>query len=186
MARVTAIFDDRAQAERAISELRRRGIPDANLSVVSRRTDDVEVSRGGTDVRDEGDTAGKRAGKGALAGAGVGALFGLAALAIPGVGPFVSAGALAQALGATVGTVAAGAAVGGVSGALAAALTKAGYSKEEAEHYAPAIERGGILVAVDTDRDIEDRVRDDLTRLGGRTFGRETIERGRIEPEQRL
>jgi hypothetical protein len=38
------------------------------------------------------DSAGKRAAKGAAAGAGAGLLFGLAALAIPGVGPFITAG----------------------------------------------------------------------------------------------
>jgi hypothetical protein len=37
MARVTAVFDDRTQAERAITELRRRGIPDAQMSIVARR-----------------------------------------------------------------------------------------------------------------------------------------------------
>lgn len=185
MGRVTAIFDDRADAERAISELRRRGIPDAKLSVVSRRADDVEVTHGRHTAGDEPDTMGERVGKGALAGAGVGALFGLAAIAIPGIGPFVTAGALAEALGATAGTVAAGAAVGGVSGALAGALVKAGYSKEEAEHYAPAIERGGILVAVDAATGDEDRVRADLNRLGGQTYGREATERGRIDREYR-
>src|SRR5678815_269029 len=96
MARVTAVFDDRAQAERAIAELRRGGISERDLSIVSRRPDDVEVKGSPTD-----DKAREPTGKGALAGAGVGTLFGLAALAIPGVGPFITAGVLASALGAT-------------------------------------------------------------------------------------
>ena len=175
MARVTAIFDDRSQAERAITDLRQYGIPDANLSVVSRRQEDVEVARGG-DV-DKSDT-GERVGKGAAAGAGLGALFGLAALAIPGVGPFVTAGVLASALGATAGTVAAGAVVGGASGALAGALAKAGYSKDEAEYFGPAVEQGNILLAVDADDGTEDRVRSILTRAGGRAFGAGATTRG--------
>jgi hypothetical protein len=85
------------------------------------------------------------------AGAGAGLLFGLAALAIPGVGPFITAGALASALGTTGGALAAGAIVGGTSGAIAGGLSKAGYSKDEAEFYGPAVERGGVLVAVDTE-----------------------------------
>ena len=113
MARVTAVFDDRTQAERAIAELRRRGIPDSEMSIVSRRPDDVDVTGRAAD-----DTTGERVGKGALAGAGVGTLFGLAALLIPGVGPFVTAGVLASALGATGGAIASGAIVGGTSGAL--------------------------------------------------------------------
>jgi uncharacterized membrane protein len=176
MARVTAIFDDRSQAERAITDLRQYGITDAKLSVVSRRPDDMEVTRGDLGERDTRDT-GERVGKGALAGAGVGALFGLAALAIPGVGPFVTAGVLSSALGATAGTVAAGAAVGATSGALAGALAKAGYNKEEAEFFGPAVERGSILLAVDADGGTEDRVRSILTRHGGRTYGAGTTAR---------
>ena len=121
MARVTAVFDDRTQAERAIAELRQGGISEKEMSIVSRRPDDAEVKGAPVD-----DKAGERIGKGALAGAGVGTLFGLAALAIPGVGPFITAGVLASALGATRGAVAAGAIVGGTSGALAGAFAKAG------------------------------------------------------------
>jgi hypothetical protein len=170
MGRVTAIFDDRSQAERAISELRRRGVSDANLSVVSRRPDDVEVGRDA-----DTDSAGERVGKGALAGAGVGTLFGLAAALIPGVGPFITAGTLATVLGTTGGAAAAGAIVGGASGALAGAFAKAGYSREEAEFYGPAVERGGVLVAVDADDVSESRLRSDLAQLGGRPYGSSTV-----------
>lgn len=181
MARVTAIFDDRTQAERALSELRRRGVPDANLSVVSRRPDDVEVER---DPNAAG--AGERIGKGALAGAGVGTLFGLAAALIPGVGPFITAGTLASVLGATGGAAAAGAIVGGTSGALAGAFSNAGYSREEAEFYGPAVERGGILVAVDADDVSTERLRADLTQLGGRAYGRDAMRGRDVTGESRL
>ncbi|HUQ84398.1 MAG TPA: general stress protein [Gemmatimonadaceae bacterium] len=166
MARVTAVFDDRTQAERAVTELRRTGISENDISIVSRRPDDVEVK--GTGAGD--DNAGGRIGKGALAGAGVGTLFGLAALVIPGVGPFITAGVLASALGATGGAVAAGAIVGGTSGALAGAFSKAGYSKEEAEYFGSTVEGGGVLVAVDADDVSTERLRSELTRLGGRTY----------------
>ena len=166
MARVTAVFDDRTQAERAIAELRRRGISDSEMSIVSRRPDDIDVTGRATD-----DTTGERVGKGALAGAGVGTLFGLAALLIPGVGPFVTAGVLASALGATGGAIASGAIVGGTSGALAGAFSKAGYSRDEAEFYGSTVERGGVLVAVDADDVSAERLRSELTQLGGRTYG---------------
>ena len=169
MARVTVAFDDRAQAERAITELRRRGVNDAEMSVVSRRTDDVDVTKGPTD-----DKAGERIGKGALAGAGVGTLFGLAALAIPGVGPFITAGVLASALGAAGGAVASGAIVGGASGALAGAFAKAGYSRDEADFYGSAVERGGIVVAVEADDVSAERLRAELRTLGGRAPGAST------------
>jgi uncharacterized membrane protein len=172
MARVTAVFDDQVHAERAISALRRSGIADAHLSVIARRPEDIEV-----DVK-HGDSAGARVGKGALAGAGIGAIFGLAAALIPGVGPFITAGALASTLGATGGAAAAGAIVGGTSGAIAGALSRAGYSREEAEYYGPAVERGGVLVAADTTDSTETSVRSVLKEYGGRTYAREsTIER---------
>jgi hypothetical protein len=169
MARVTAVFDDRTQAERAIAELRRRGISDSEMSIVSRRPDDIDVT--GRAAHDTGSDTGERVGKGALAGAGVGTLFGLAALLIPGVGPFVTAGVLASALGATGGAIASGAIVGGTSGALAGAFSKAGYSRDEAEFYGSTVERGGVLVAVDADDVSAERLRSELTQLGGRTYG---------------
>lgn len=173
MARITAIFDDRSHAEQAIAELRRRGVPDGDISVISRRADDVEVPLTRDDTRDastsSGDT-GSRVGKGALAGAGVGTLFGLAAALIPGVGPFIAAGTLAGVLGATGGAAAAGAIVGGTSGAIAGAFTRAGYDRDEAEHYAGAVERGDLLVAVDAHPANEEFVRAELARHGGRTF----------------
>ena len=166
MARVTAVFDNRTQAERAIAELRRQGITDAQMSIVSRRSEDVDVTSAPAD-----DKTGERVAKGALAGAGVGTLFGLAALLIPGVGPFVTAGVLASALGATGGAIASGAIVGGASGALAGAFAKAGYSKEEAEFYGSTVERGAVLVAVEADDVSSERLRAELTRLGGQTYG---------------
>nr|MDQ2688522.1 hypothetical protein [Armatimonadota bacterium] len=103
---------------------------------------------------------------------GVGALFGLAALAIPGVGPFITAGFLAHALGVTGGAVAAGAIVGGTSGALANAFTNAGYDEHEARYYGNAVEQGGVFVAVDAaDSNMTaDQVRSVLTQNGGRLY----------------
>ena len=82
MARVTAVFEDQTRAEEAVTELRRLGVTDTDLSFVARSEEDA-VAAGASP-----DSAGKRAAKGAAAGAGAGLLFGLAALAIPGVGPF--------------------------------------------------------------------------------------------------
>jgi hypothetical protein len=97
----------------------------------------------------------------------------LAALAIPGVGPFITAGALATALGTTGGALAAGAIVGGTSGAIAGGLSKAGYSKDEADFYGPAVERGGVLVAVETEGVVSpDQTREILSRHGGNSYSR--------------
>jgi len=167
MARVTAVFDDQAGAERAVTELRRLGVTDTDLSFVA-RSEDEAVAAGASP-----DTAGKRAAKGAAAGAGAGLLFGLAALAIPGLGPFITAGGLASALGTSGGALAAGAIVGGTSGAIAGALSKAGYSEEESKFYGPAVERGGVLVAVDDEAALSPQeVHEILAVNGGRTYDR--------------
>ena len=167
MSRVTAVFNDRERAELAVIELRRLGMTDTDLSFIARNEEEAVAAGASTD------TAGKRAAKGAAAGAGAGLLFGLAALAIPGVGPFITAGALASALGTTGGALAAGAIVGGTSGAIAGGLSKAGYSKDEAEFYGPAVERGGVLVAVDTEGVVSsDQTREVLARHGGNSYGR--------------
>jgi hypothetical protein len=167
MARVTAIFDDRTRAEQAVSELRQLGARGTDLSFVA-RSEDEAVAAG---AHREG--AGERAAKGAAVGAGAGALFGLAALFIPGIGPFITAGGFASALGATGGAIASGALVGGTSGAIAGALVKAGYTREESEFYGPAIERGGVLVAVDTGPMVSDeQARAVLVRHGGKAYRR--------------
>jgi uncharacterized membrane protein len=166
--RVTAVFDNRTQAEQAISALRRLGVTDTELSVIGRNEDGADVSGHGSVAGDENNTA-ERMGKGALAGAGAGTLFGLAALAIPGVGPFITAGWLASVLGVTGGAMAAGAIVGGTSGAMAGLFAKAGYDEDEARYYGERVERGGVLVAVDTRNSAvtPGEVRSTLAQFGG-------------------
>jgi hypothetical protein len=165
MARVTAVFDDRARAERAVNELRTLGWENTDLSFVA-RSEDEAVAAGAAR-----ENVGERAAKGAAVGAGAGLLFGLAALAIPGLGPFITAGGLASALGATGGALASGAIVGATSGAIAGALTRAGYSKEESDFYGRAVERGGVLIAVETeDVASANEAGEILGQHGGRTY----------------
>jgi hypothetical protein len=171
--RVSAVFDNHAQAEQAVLALRQMGVRDEQLSIVSRHEGDLQASGGGGVATEHHSNRGDNVGRGALTGATVGALFGLAALAIPGVGPFITAGFLAEALGVAGGAAAAGAIVGGTSGAVAGAFSKAGYSEEEARYYGGAVEQGGVFVAVNTmGGAISDaQVRDVLTRHGGRVYG---------------
>ncbi len=170
--RVTAVFDSRAHAEQALTELRQLGVTDNQISVIASHGEGAAVSGGGSVADDAGDAA-ERVGKGALAGAGAGTLFGLAALAIPGVGPFITAGWLASALGVTGGAMAAGAIVGGTSGALAGLFAKAGFDENEAKYYGSAVEQGGVFVAVDTSSAAvsESQVRAVLAQHGGRSAG---------------
>ncbi len=138
MERITAVFGDMSEAEAAVTELRREGVSDDQLSVVTRHPD-----------AEEHEGKGEAALKGAGIGAGAGAAMGIAAAFIPGVGPFITAGVLTSWLGSVAGGAGAGAVVGGASGAIASGLEKAGYEKEEARFYGEQVEEGNVLVAVD-------------------------------------
>jgi len=141
---ISRLYDNYADAQRAVTRLEAAGVPHSDLSIVANNSDNwygadkkVDRDRDGTDDRAEGAATG--AGIGAGLGGAAGLLAGLGLLAIPGLGPVVAAGWLAStALGAT-----AGAATGGMVGA----LTQAGVSGEEAPLYAEGARRGGTLVS---------------------------------------
>lgn len=162
---ISAIFDDRSEAEAAVRELREAGVDTGRLSVIGRDEDRTTLSDGTGEVVDDdavGDTAG-----GALAGAGVGAILGVAALAIPGVGPLAAAGAIASS--AIPGAAAIGAGVGALAGGLTGLLKDHGISDDDAAYYEGRINEGGIFVSADiSDGDIEaETAREILLRNGG-------------------
>lgn len=165
---VSAVFDSRADAERAVTELRSLGVTDRAVSIIAQHGDDGKIT---TTTGDGTDNNASGLGKGLTIGAGVGALFGVAALAIPGIGPFIAAGALAEVLGAAGGAVAAGAIVGGAAGGLSGALMKYGVDKDDADYYEDRVNSGGVFVSVDTSSGNADasQVRDILMRSGGRS-----------------
>lgn len=176
-ARVSAVFDDRKDAEKVVDWLRSHNVPDENISVLARSTSETAslAERTGAEriAQDAGSDVARGAGTGLVAGAGVGALFGLAAAAIPGIGPFITAGALAHALGAFGGGAVAGAIVGGTSGLIAGALAKWGLDKADADYYAKEVERGAYFIAVDLDNTTMTReeVEDAFRRFHGRFAG---------------
>jgi hypothetical protein len=148
---VTRLFDIYADAERAVAELERMGVPHHDISLLASNGDGTHNHHGAL-VAGDGHTAGDHAagdaGKGATAGGVLGAAGGLAAglglLAIPGLGPVVAAGWLAStAVGAVVGAVA-----GGATGGVVGALTHAGETEDHANVYAEGVRRGGTLVSV--------------------------------------
>jgi hypothetical protein len=149
-ARIASIFNTHSQALIAIDELRMLGVPNAQISVVTRQTEHTTFTEQAT-TADVGDAATK----GLAAGVGAGALFGLAAIVIPGVGPFIAAGALASLIGVTGAAVATGVVVGGGAGAIAGALTKVGYNERDAKLYADRIEQGHVFVVVDENSEVK-------------------------------
>jgi hypothetical protein len=145
---VTRLFDTFSDAQHAVIELERVGVPHGDISIVSHKDD----KHGLAHVREpRDDTAGGAAAKdggigaaaGGVLGAAGGVLAGLGLMAIPGLGPVVAAGWLASA---AVGAIVGGAVVG-AAGGIVGALTNAGVSKEEADVYAEAVRRGGTLIS---------------------------------------
>jgi hypothetical protein len=150
---ITRLFDSFSDAQHAVIELERVGVPHGDISLVSHET---HKNHEGVNVREPHDhtageaaaaDAGVGAATGGVLGAAGGVLAGLGLLAIPGLGPVIAAGWLASA---AVGAVVGGAVVG-AAGGLVGALTNAGVSKQEADVYAEAVRRGGTLVSAKID-----------------------------------
>lgn len=162
MAQASAIFDTHAEAERAISELRASGVSDNDLSVIAHHGGTTTTTSGDGEITDEHH---RNVLRGILGGGALGAGLGVAALAIPGVGPLAAAGAIAAS--AAPEAVGIGAVLGAIGGSLNEVLTKHGVSKEDADYYGGRLKNGAVLVTVaDAGTDAR-QVQDILYRNGG-------------------
>jgi uncharacterized protein (TIGR02271 family) len=136
---VVGVFHDRDAARDAINGLKDAGFDANDISILS---PDKQAT---SEIAEEtGTHAGSGAATGAVAGGILGGLggwlVGIGALAIPGVGPFIAAGAFATALG--------GAVVGAGVGAIAGALIGMGVPEEHAKYYEGEVKSGRTLVTV--------------------------------------
>ncbi|HEY0147786.1 MAG TPA: hypothetical protein VGB70_02155 [Allosphingosinicella sp.] len=172
---VSAVFDSHSEAENAVRELRAAGVSDSSLSVIARH----DGGGSGGDYGDANTHEAKEKGegliKGALAGGGVGALLGIAALAIPGVGPLAAAGAIAAS--AVPEAVAIGAGAGALAGGLSGLLKKHGVSDEDAGYYEGRINDGGVFLSVDTTTSgiTGEAAQEILSRAGGHSASRQKM-----------
>ncbi len=151
--RAVGVFSNRRDAEHALTEQRNSGFPMDKVSVIAKdaeRDDQLagaEMSDRVGNKADEGAAAGAVTGT-ALGGLG-GLLVGLGALAIPGIGPVMLAGAGATALATTL----TGAGIGAAAGGLLGALIGLGIPEERARVYNDRVSRGDYLVIVDGTED---------------------------------
>jgi uncharacterized protein (TIGR02271 family) len=131
---VVAVFNSRAEAERAVADLKRAGFKDDEISLVGK--DDRAGAHG------EGNKAGTGAATGAAVGAGAAALtsLGITFGVIPVIGPVLALGPIAAALLSAAG----GAAAGGLIGA----LIGLGVPEHEAKYYEGELKSGRYLVTV--------------------------------------
>lgn len=153
---VVGVFETRARADQATSELRRAGFDDSEIGMVYRDQDGKTVKTGAAD-----DTyAEEGAVTGAVAGAAGGALIGagIAAGVIPVIGPVLAVG--------TLGTILLNAAGGAALAGLTGALVGWGIPEEDATFYENEVKSGRYLVVVDT-KDRRDEARRVLHGRGG-------------------
>src|SRR5688572_20759709 len=136
---VVGVFRDAERARDAISGLKDAGFSGSDISILM--PDRQDASRMAADTGTSAETgAVTGAVTGGLLGGLAGWLVGIGALVIPGVGPFIAAGAFATALG--------GAAVGAGLGAIAGALMGMGVPEEHAKYYEGEAKAGKTLVTV--------------------------------------
>lgn len=136
---VVGLFRDSREAEAVVNDLSKSGFSKEDVSLVAKGSGG-QISENSESKDAEVSTS---AGTGAALGGAAGLVLGLAALAIPGIGPIVAAGPLAAAL--------AGAGVGAAAGGMLGALSEMGVPESEAGHYAEGVKRGGTLVIVRAD-----------------------------------
>ena len=147
------VFDSSAEAESALAQLRAEGLGPDDVSVMmrdGRAAEQPEEQSGGSPIAGGAATG---AVFGGLLGGLAGWMVAIGAIAIPGVGLVVGAGALA----ATITGIGIGAAAGGIIGS----LLGMGVPEEDAREYEGHIREGRILLtvhpsaAMTTDRAVE-------------------------------
>ena len=141
-----AIYDTHDHATRAVNDLRSAGVNDQSISMVAHHGRTTTTSDADGEITDEHHTNLVR---GILGGGALGAGLGVAALAIPGIGPLVAAGAIASAaVPAAIGT---GAIAGAALGSVNEVLKGHGVSDEDADYYNGRMKNGAVFLSVDDD-----------------------------------
>lgn len=152
--RAVGIFRTQEQVESALRSLKKANFDMDQVSVIARDSDqspagvaredkDRQISEG--NKADEGARTG--AATGGVLGGLTGLLVGLGALAIPGIGPILLAGAGATALATTL----AGTAIGAAAGGLVGGLVGLGIPEEHARVYSDHVAQGYYLVMLTGD-----------------------------------
>jgi hypothetical protein len=157
---VTGVFESRADAEKAVNQLRSLGISQNNIGLITpgSRPETVERSVPITDTEEPGMGRAMGAAVGGAMGAAGGATLGLAAatLAVPGIGPVIAFGLIGAAL---LGTI--GAAAGAALGDTVEEQLGEGIPHEDVFLYEDSLRHGrSIVVAYVNDDDLVDSARE--------------------------
>lgn len=167
---VVGVFEHFVQAEDAIRELEKAGIPRNHVSLAA-----AEAPATKNRTKDESAELTAGAGAGATLGGVAGLVLGLSALAIPGAGPIVAAGPLAAAL--------ASAGIGAAAGGFLGALSGMNVPERDAAYSADAVRRGRAVVIVHAQEDNFATARDVLNQCGAQNVNEEGEDARSSEPE---
>jgi hypothetical protein len=164
---VAGVFKSRHNAEKAVTQLRSLGIPEAKIGVLTPGSASEQRLEAGvpvTDTEEPGMGKAMGAAVGGAMGAAGGATLGLAVatLAVPGIGPVIAFGMLGAAI---LGVV--GAAAGSAVGDTVEEELGEGMPHEDLYIYEDALRHGKtVLIAYVDDDDQADRASDVLESLG--------------------
>ena len=163
----SAIFNSNAEAQDAVAALRQVGVNDSDLSIIAQSKGTMTTREGGGEITDEEHTSILR---GIIGGGALGAGLGVAALAIPGVGPLVALGAVAASV--VPEAMAIGAIAGAALGTFNEALKDHGIDDDDATYYGQGLKGGGVLVTVRNDNLDQNQVQEILYQNGGHSSSR--------------
>ena len=155
---VVGVFDDRVDAEEALQTLRDAGFEPDQISIAMLQVPRPEHDPPQGFHVDE--TTGILAG-GALGGL-AGWLIGATAVAVPGLGALLAAGALVGALG--------GAGIGAATGGIIGHLVDEGLTHEEAGYYHERVRHGAALMTVRAEGSRADEAHALMHRLGAHDY----------------
>ena len=162
---VTGVFQSRADAERAVNELRALGVATEKIGLITpdERTEGVDRGVPVTDTEEPGMGRAMGAAVGGAMGAAGGATLGLAVatLAVPGVGPVLAFGMIGAAL-----LGAFGAAAGSAVGDSVEEELGEGVPHEDLYIYKDALRNGGSVVVAYVIDDQANRAREIVKNAG--------------------
>jgi len=168
------IVKTHAQAEQIVQGLQDAGFSSSEISVLLPDNEGKhDIGHVKATKAPEGATTG--AATGAVTGGVLGLLAGIGALAIPGVGPFITPRPIMAALS--------GAAVGGTTGGIVGGLIGLGIPEIEAKRYENKLKTGNYLLAVHYhDGDEKDRAKEVFEAAGAEDISTTSMSKAPDEP----
>lgn len=148
---VVGAFKDHRDAEKTVQELKQRGVPEKDISLVARHDGHTQGGHPGEGMHN----LSSGIGWGSTVGGVTGLLAGVGALAIPGIGPIIAAGPLAATL------------TGAVAGGVAGALMDYGIPRNESHEYETRLKEGDTLLMVRADAPEVDKAQKLFQEHGG-------------------